>query len=109
GLLAPIMRADDGFFTCAELAGVLGLPVVVVARRVLGTINHTVLTCRHPLPKPARFVELIFCDSAPISDDDVAAQTSPALVEAMTSLPNWGEIPFVPSLHAEQLLKLSAH
>jgi dethiobiotin synthetase len=40
GLLVPLA----GRFTMADLARELGLPVLVVARGALGTINHTLLT-----------------------------------------------------------------
>lgn len=40
GLLCPLTERD----TVADLAGRLGLPLVVVARRGLGTLNHTLLT-----------------------------------------------------------------
>jgi dethiobiotin synthetase len=40
GLLVPISREHD----MASLAGLLHLPVIVVARAALGTINHTLLT-----------------------------------------------------------------
>jgi dethiobiotin synthetase len=41
GLLAPLTERH----TCADLAEALGLPVLVVARAGLGTVNHTALTC----------------------------------------------------------------
>jgi dethiobiotin synthetase len=40
GLLTPVDRDNS----MAELAGRLGLPLVIVARAGLGTINHTLLT-----------------------------------------------------------------
>src|SRR5690606_37376050 len=40
GLLVPV--ADD--YTMADLARELGLPLLVVARGRLGTVNHTLLT-----------------------------------------------------------------
>jgi len=40
GLLVPLAPG----LTMAELAGQLGLPVVLVARAALGTINHTLLS-----------------------------------------------------------------
>ncbi len=40
GLLVPIMPG----YLVADLASDLGLPVVIVARAALGTINHTLLT-----------------------------------------------------------------
>ena len=42
GLLVPI----DAKTTMADLATLLGTPLVVVARKRLGTINHTLLTLR---------------------------------------------------------------
>lgn len=42
GLLVPVTEEAD----MADLAGSLGLPVLVVARAALGTINHTRLTLR---------------------------------------------------------------
>jgi dethiobiotin synthetase len=107
GLLAPIMRAERDYFTCADLAGAFGLPVVVVARRVLGTINHTVLTCRYPLPAPSHFAGLVFCDAAPVAPEDVAAQTSPALIAAMTGLPIWGSVPYAQELSRREMETLS--
>jgi dethiobiotin synthetase len=40
GLLVPLVRG----FTMADLAAELGLPVLLVARAALGTINHTLLS-----------------------------------------------------------------
>ncbi|HZT83441.1 MAG TPA: dethiobiotin synthase [Gemmataceae bacterium] len=40
GLLCPLTETE----TVADLAAELGLPLVVVARRSLGTLNHTLLT-----------------------------------------------------------------
>src|SRR5918912_1688031 len=40
GLLVPLTERE----TYADLAGALGLPVLVVARAGLGTVNHTALT-----------------------------------------------------------------
>jgi dethiobiotin synthetase len=40
GLLCPLTESE----TVADLVAVLGLPLVIVARRALGTLNHTLLT-----------------------------------------------------------------
>jgi dethiobiotin synthetase len=40
GLLCPLTESE----TVADLVAALGLPLVVVARRALGTLNHTLLT-----------------------------------------------------------------
>ena len=40
GLLCPLTEGE----TVADLARLLALPLVIVARRALGTLNHTLLT-----------------------------------------------------------------
>jgi dethiobiotin synthetase len=42
GLLAPYAAG----VTCADIAARLGLPLLIVARTALGTVNHTALTVR---------------------------------------------------------------
>ncbi|MFP4354913.1 MAG: dethiobiotin synthase [Phycisphaerae bacterium] len=85
GLLCPI-RED---FWVIHLAKLTGLPLVVVARPKLGTINHTLLTLhaarsmgievagviinRYPV-EPEREKDR---RKVPISDDDYAIQTNP--------------------------------
>jgi dethiobiotin synthetase len=100
GLLVPLQpgEGDGGPYTCADFAGDLGLPVVVVARRALGTINHTALTCRVPLRAPARVEGIVFCDAQPVAEGDVAALTSPGAIEEMTGIARWGSVPFLRDL-----------
>src|SRR3954471_4783189 len=40
-----LVRFDDDGGTLADVAALLGAPVIVVARAGLGTLNHTALTC----------------------------------------------------------------
>lgn len=108
GLLVPIAENDGHTFTCVDLANSLGLPVVLVARRILGTINHSVLTCRTALESPADFAGLVFSDAVPVDYDDIAAQTSPALISEMTGLPIWGQVPFLEELTFENLRQVAS-
>ena len=99
GLLAPIFQSENGaIWTNLDLIDELRCPVVVVARRALGTINHTVLTCRAPLQNGSHFAGIVWCDSVPIDENDIAAQTSPQIVEEMTEIESWGSVPFLGSL-----------
>jgi dethiobiotin synthetase len=111
GLMVPLQLGSsttEPSITCSDLAAILGLPVVVVARRTLGTINHSVLTCRAPLPAPAYFKSLIFCDAAPIASENVAANTSPAMIIEMTGLSCWGYIPYLRDLSPARLKEAAA-
>lgn len=113
GLLVPIQEkvvtnrnaasATSPFFTCADLANKLGLPVVIVTRRMLGTINHTVLTSQVPLQPPAHFAGLIFCDAQPVAANDIAAQTNEAIIAEMTGLDIWGTVPYLADLAPQSL------
>ncbi len=91
GLEAPIGEDGNGIWTARDFAADLDCPIVLVARRALGTINHTLLSVK----AAPRVEALIFNDAAPIAADDVAAQTNVALLREMTGLPVWGEAPFV--------------
>ncbi|MDF2439771.1 MAG: dethiobiotin synthetase [Abditibacteriota bacterium] len=98
GLLVPLQerRGEIQFPTAADLANEIGFPLALVARRELGTINHTLLTVCYGLQVP--LAGLVFCDSQPIDKDNIAAQTSPALICEMSGLPAWMEVPFLPEL-----------
>jgi hypothetical protein len=45
----------------------------------------------------------IFCDSAPVNVDDVAANTSPALISEISELPIIAQVPFLRDLSRETL------
>lgn len=106
GLLAPIGEGET-IWTNIELACLCD-ETIIVARRTLGTINHTALTVRVAQSAGVPLSGLIFCDAAPVNENDVAAQTSPALCAEMTGLPILGEIPFLPSLDESQLQSAQA-
>lgn len=100
GMLAPIWEDARGVGSNLDLVRDWDLPAVLVARRGLGTINHTLLS----LHLPARYIGLIFNDAAPVSSDDIAAQTSPDFIASQTAVPVWGEIPFAPDFDTSTLM-----
>ncbi len=95
GLLVPMWEQNEAIRTVEDLLNAWQLPVVLVARRTLGTINHTLLSLSVPLEAPASFKGLIFNDSAPVAPDDIAAQTSPAFISYQSAVPIWGQVPFL--------------
>ena len=97
GLLVPIAEQDGQILTCRELIEELQMPVVIVARCTLGTINHTLLTVE-ALHNRAEIAGLIFSDAAPVPHDDIAAQTSPAIIAEMTQLSILGQVPYLDDL-----------
>lgn len=97
GLLAPIAERKGQVLTNLDLIGEWQLPVVIVARRTLGTINHTLLTIE-ALKNQTTIAGLIFSDAEAVPDDDIAAQTSPEIIAQMTGLPIGGQVPFLEDL-----------
>jgi dethiobiotin synthetase len=70
GLLCPLTDNE----TVADLAGVLGLPVIVVARRALGTLNHTLLTLEVARGRRLRVLGVVVNETEPV--DGVAQETN---------------------------------
>ena len=96
GLLVPLTSR----LTVADLAKRLGLPLVIVARRPLGTINHTLLTLAAARAHGLRVVGVVFNDAQRLPPDPLsrlAARTNPAMIERFAKVPVLGTIPFQPS------------
>jgi dethiobiotin synthetase len=63
GLLCPLTETQ----TVADLATELGLPLVVVARRALGTLNHTLLTLEVARGRRLPIAGVVVCETTPPS------------------------------------------
>jgi dethiobiotin synthetase len=69
GLLVPIRD----HFTMADLAQNLGLPLLIVARAALGTINHTLLTLEAAATRKLQLLGVVISHAAgKLSDADAA-------------------------------------
>lgn len=86
GLLVPL--ADD--FDLADLAVALGLPLVIVARAGLGTVNHTLLTIE---AARARGLELAGVVLNGRSDESTAENA--ALIEAGSGVRVAAQVPWL--------------
>ena len=91
GLEVPIGEDENGIWTARDFAADLDCPIVLVARRALGTLNHTLLSVK----SAPRIEALVFNDAAPVGVGDVAAQTNVELLREMTGLPVWAQVPFL--------------
>ncbi|MFT3913503.1 MAG: dethiobiotin synthase [Anaeromyxobacteraceae bacterium] len=72
GLLVPL--TDE--LTYADLAARLGLPVLVVARAGLGTVNHTALTVEAILRRGLRLAGIVLNRTTPTDDPSVPHNAS---------------------------------
>jgi len=97
GLYVPL--ADTAFLVL-DLARWLKLPLLVVARAGLGTINHTALTviAARQAGLPVAGVILNRCSLSP----GLAEQTNPAVIEAITGVPILGKVPEIANLESPE-------
>ena len=89
GLLVPIDRA----YYVADLARELRLPLLVVARLGLGTINHTLLTVRQAQAMKLAVAGLILNDTAG-GRPGLAERTNPHVLAQLARVPLLGVVPF---------------
>ena len=75
GLLVPV--GED--WTIADLAGWLGLPLVLVARAGLGTVNHTLLTLEAARARGLEVAAVVLNGRS--AETDTSADTNPELIE----------------------------
>ncbi len=97
GLYVPLV--DNGFLVL-DLVRWLKLPLLVVARAGLGTINHTALTvlaARHA-GLPVAGVILNRGSATP----GLAEQTNPEVIEALTGVPILGKVPEIDNLESPE-------
>ena len=64
GLLCPLTETE----TVADLAAELGLPLLVVARRSLGTLNHTLMTLEVARARRLWVAGVVVCETTPVTD-----------------------------------------
>lgn len=93
GLYVPLIGYD---FLVLDLARWLQLPVVVVARAGLGTINHTVLTVKAAEQAGIRVLGIIL-NRYP-AQPNLAVRTNPEVIMALTGRPILGRVPEIPEL-----------
>ncbi len=89
GILVPL----SGRYTFLDLAKKLGLPVLIVARPGLGTINHTLLTIA---ALKARSISIagIVINYASDRKAGLAEKTSPAMIEKISGIRIKGIMPY---------------
>jgi dethiobiotin synthetase len=104
GLLVPITRQK----MMADLALCLKLPVLLISRTGLGTINHTLLSVEAARERGIEVAGVIFNHLGPRRG--LAERTNPSIMRQFLDVPILGEIPYAPFLikrgrHGEKIRK----
>lgn len=90
GIMVPVYRK----YLFLDLIKDLNLPVIIVARPGLGTINHTLLTIEAARNKGLRILGVIINHSVKIKDD-LSVRTNPDVIEKLGGLPLLGIVPYM--------------
>ncbi len=105
GLLVPL----NGRHTVADLARRLNLPLLVVARAGLGTINHTLLTLESARAQGLEVAGMVLNGRS--GRPSLAERTNPRVIQKLGSAPLFGAVPRLSSPTPELIaphLKTSA-
>ncbi len=102
GVLTPFTPT----FVGADLAVSLGIPVILVARNALGTINHTCLAYAELRRREILVAAIILVNTTGAPTPDRADNA--ALIAAQTGMHPLGPFPFVPSLEPDALALAAA-
>lgn len=98
GILVPIKK--DYFVI--DLVKELNLPLIVVARPSLGTINHTLLTVRCALNEGIKVAGVIINFNRP-PDGALAEKTNPHILQRLSPVPIIGTFPYLDNLEDETI------
>jgi len=107
GLLSPVYKD----FLIRDMVKLLNLPLIIVARPDLGTINNTLLTIESAKNSGIEVLGVII-SNYPKNTNDTAIKTSPALIEEFSGVKILGMLPhiediddFNPHILVESVLK----
>jgi dethiobiotin synthetase len=101
GLLAPLTNQ----FTMQDIAIELCLPIFIVARNVLGTINHTALTVSVAQQR-CSVLGVIVNHTEPPDPSDLAKQTNEQALKRWVETPIYCQLPYLSTITNESLLAL---
>jgi dethiobiotin synthetase len=90
GLMVPV-SADA---LAVDLIRKLNLPVIIVARTGLGTINHTLLTAKQAQAEGINVAGIILNKMSP--EPDESEKTNPEMILKFSRLPLLGQLPYIP-------------
>lgn len=103
GLLTPITQGQ----TICDLIQYLQLPLVIVARNGLGTINHTLLTIHIARQNKIPIAGVILNDATNMeATTDLSRTDNRQLIEQFGNIKVWGSIPFLHMITREKLQEI---
>jgi dethiobiotin synthetase len=102
GLLCPLTERE----CVADLVVALDMPLVVVTRRALGTINHTLLTLEAARSRRLRIAGIVINETHPVGS--FAEETNVAELRCRIDVPVLAVVPYRAGGYAEEIASISA-
>ncbi|MGM7681923.1 dethiobiotin synthase [Cytobacillus sp. Hm23] len=101
GLAVPLGKN----YLVSDVAKEIGLPLLIVARPNLGTVNHTLLTIEFAKRSGLHVLGVIING---LKEDEygIAEETNPALIEEFTDVPVLGVMPWMEGATREQVVDM---
>ncbi|BCB95804.1 ATP-dependent dethiobiotin synthetase BioD [Dissulfurispira thermophila] len=112
GLLVPIAKGQrakgkrQAAYFVSDLIKDLKLPVIIVARPGLGTVNHTLLTVNHALREGIEVLGVIINYSRP-PENDIAEKTNPDALRQLCPVPVIDVIPYIEKIGVTYIENIS--
>lgn len=100
GLMVPI---TEDYFSI-DIMKDFGLPLIIVAKPGLGTINHIMLTVHHALEKGLDIAGIVLNYAQP-PENSLAEETNPRLLEQICQIPVIGTFPYLKKLEENEIEK----
>ena len=98
GLFVPLTKEK----TILDLIQLLQLPVLLVARAGLGTINHTLLSIEALKTRKVQIAGVILNHTTP--EADLSSRYNFETLKEWTDIPIWGEFPYLKNIEDENLM-----
>ncbi len=89
GLMVPV---TDNYFML-DIIKSLNLPLIIVSRLCLGTINHTLLTVKQAIQSGIAIAGIIFNQMS--QETGKAEETNPDIIKRFSAVPILGQMPFI--------------
>ncbi|GAB5047332.1 dethiobiotin synthase [Thermodesulfovibrio sp. TK110] len=105
GLMVPLIKEEKrktNFYFVRDLIKDMELPVIVVTRPALGTINHTLLTLEALKNKKIPVKGYIINFSEP-AKNDIAEKTNPQVLKELIDIPCLGVFPYLTELNKDRI------
>lgn len=90
GIMTPVYKK----YLCLDLIKKIGLPLIIVSRPGLGTINHTLLTIEAARSRGVNLHGVII-NHAAYKGKDLSEKSNPEIIESIGRVPILGIIPYL--------------